>query len=114
MWACGTIRPLPRSHGGSAAAQGGKKKFYTETPIATLGRDRWVASVMTTMVVTFGVMTFSHQLRPLPPGEAVMRAFIFALQIGFAIIGGATVARRFLQRSRSGESRYPPLAELTV
>jgi hypothetical protein len=88
--------------------------FTADAPVSSFGRDKWVASVLATTVLTFLLMTLSPYLRPLSPGQTILMAITFAVQVGLAIIGGATVARRFLQRPENRESNYPPLADLAV
>jgi hypothetical protein len=86
--------------------------FTLDDPGASLGGDKWVASVLATTFLTFIVMICTPQLRPMPIGQAAIVALTFALQVGLGVIGGAIVARRFLRWSE-GRGGFPPIAQLT-
>jgi hypothetical protein len=87
--------------------------FTLDGPGASLESDKWVAAVLATTLLTFVVMAFTPQLRPMPVTQAAVVALTFALQVGLAVIGGALVARRFLQLSE-GHGGFPPVAQLTI
>jgi hypothetical protein len=74
------------------------------------GRDQWVASILTVIVL------FSFLSIVVPGQQPFHMAFLYSvlmsLQLGIALIGGTMVAQRFIRRDDGEGTRFPPLAEL--
>jgi hypothetical protein len=87
--------------------------FDTEDCLPPLGRDQWIA---VTLVIAVLLMLMSTLLpgRDHEIGEKLSLSVRIALQLGMAVIGGTSVARRFIQRNDGTSARFPPLVELVV
>jgi hypothetical protein len=79
-----------------------------------LGLDQWVTSILAIIIMTLIIIVLTPRAVPISGSDALLRSTIFAIQMGFSILAGTFVARRFLQRDDGTGFRYPPILELTV
>jgi hypothetical protein len=83
---------------------------YSDVP--PYGVNEWTASVFTTVIITLIVVLLTPRAEEISFGKALFQSFVFALQIGLAILAATFVALRFIRRDL-GAGALPPLFELT-
>ncbi len=88
--------------------------FGSYDHFSAIDLNQIVAAMLAIATITIVVIMITPQAVPITPGDAFIRAIVFAIQTGLSIAAGAFVADRFLQRYYDSGERFPPLFELTV
>jgi uncharacterized protein YneF (UPF0154 family) len=88
--------------------------FDATGAIWKFGVDQWVTTFLAIIVLAAGMMVSMPGTLPLEASRILAISITFALSIGFAVIGGVWVARRFLERHDKELTADPPIAELAL